>query len=131
MHALPVRHRRAGDQAGAEQVGPQHGHHQRLIAGLAVADGERARRVRMEFDHALEELHLSLDDIQELLAGFGRRAEADEIDRMARVQGSPISLSALKPPMPGPWPARGSTTTTGRLRGSVATPGGGMMRESE
>ncbi len=27
---------------------------------------------------------------------------------------TPISLSALKPPMPGPWPARGSTTTKGR-----------------
>ena len=30
---------------------------------------------------------------------------------------TPISLSALKPPMPGPWPARGSTTTNGPARG--------------
>ncbi len=43
---------------------------------------------------------------------------------------SPISLLALKPPMPGPCPARGSTTTTGRLRSSIATPGGGRMRDS-
>ena len=70
VHALPVRHRRAGDQAGPEQVRPQHGHHQRLVARLAVADGERTRRVRMEFDHALEEAHLPLDDVQELLAGL-------------------------------------------------------------
>ena len=41
----------------------------------------------MELDHALEKSHLSLDDIQELLARFGRRAEADEIDRMAGVEG--------------------------------------------
>ena len=42
----------------------------------------------------------------------------------------PISLSALKPPLPGPWPARGSITTTGRLRGSVATPAGAAMRNN-
>ena len=87
VHALPVRHRRACDQAGPEQVRPQDGHHEGLIAGLAVADGKRTRRVRMELDHALEEAHLSLDDIQELLAGRRRRPEADEIDRMARIQG--------------------------------------------
>ena len=42
---------------------------------------------------------------------------------------TPISLSALKPPIPGPWPARGSTTTNGRLRWSTVTPGGGMIRD--
>ena len=41
----------------------------------------------MEFDHALEEPHLSLDDVEELLAGCGHRPEADEIDRMARIEG--------------------------------------------
>jgi hypothetical protein len=41
----------------------------------------------MEFDHALEESHLSLDDIQELLARLGRRTEADEIDWMAGIEG--------------------------------------------
>ena len=41
----------------------------------------------MELDHALEKSHLSLDDIQELLARLGRRAEADEIDRMAGIEG--------------------------------------------
>ena len=87
MHALPVRHRRARNQAGSEQVRPQHGDHQCLVARLAVTDGERTRRVRMELDHALEEFHLSLDDVEELLAGRGHRAEADEIDRMARIQG--------------------------------------------
>ena len=73
VHALPVRHRRARDQARPEQVGPQHGHHQRLIARLAVADGKRTRRVGVELDHPLEELHLSLDDVEELLAGRRRR----------------------------------------------------------
>ena len=41
----------------------------------------------MEFDHALEEAHLPLDDVQKLLAGRGRRPEADEIDRMAGIEG--------------------------------------------
>ena len=76
VHALPVGHRRAGDQARSEQVGPQHGHHQRLVTRLAIADGERSGRVRMEFDHPLEELHLSLDDVQELLAGLRRRRQS-------------------------------------------------------
>src|SRR5208283_1417129 len=87
MHALPVRHGRARNQARPEQIRPQDGHHERLIAGLAVANGERARRLRMELDHALEESHLSLDDIQELLARLRRRPEADEVDRMAGVEG--------------------------------------------
>lgn len=86
-------------------------------------------RVGVKLDHPLEEFHLSLDDVEELLARRRLRTEADEINRMARVQASPISLSALKPPIPGPWPARGSTTTTGRLRGSDVLPGGGTMRE--
>ena len=38
---------------------------------------------------------------------------------------TPISLSALNPPMPGPCPARGSTTTNGRSFGSITTPAGG------
>ena len=58
-----------------------------LIACLAVADGERPRCVRMELDHALEELDLSFDDIKKLLAGCRDRAEADEIDRMTCVEG--------------------------------------------
>ena len=68
MHALPVRHWRARNQARPEQIRPQDGHHECLIAGLAIANGERARRLRMELDHTLEKAHLSLDDIQELLA---------------------------------------------------------------
>ena len=87
MHALPVRHRGARDQAWPEQVRPQHGHHQRLIARLAVADGKRTRCVGVKLDHPFEELHLSLDDIEELLAGRRLRAEADEINRMAGIQG--------------------------------------------
>lgn len=41
----------------------------------------------MELDDALEELHLSLDDVEELLARCRHRPEADEVDRMARIQG--------------------------------------------
>ena len=85
VHALPVRHRRARDQAWPEQVRPQHRHHQRLIAGLAVADGKRTRRIGVKLDHPFEELHLSLDDIEELLARCRLCAEADEINRMAGI----------------------------------------------
>jgi hypothetical protein len=41
----------------------------------------------VEFDHAFEEFDLSLDNVHELLAGRRRGAEANEIDRMARIQG--------------------------------------------
>src|SRR5208283_2498 len=37
VYALPVRHRRTRDEARPEQVRPQHGDHQSLIACLAVA----------------------------------------------------------------------------------------------
>jgi hypothetical protein len=41
----------------------------------------------MEFDHALEKAHLSLDNVEELLAGRRGRPEADEVDRMTRIEG--------------------------------------------
>lgn len=43
----------------------------------------------------------------------------------------PISLSTLKPPMPGPWPARGSITTNGRFMGSAGLSSGGRIRTSQ
>ena len=85
--ALPVGHRRADHEAGPEEVGPQHRHHQRLIARLTVADREWARRIGVQRHHALEERHLPLDDIEECLAGRRGRAEAEEIDRVALGQG--------------------------------------------
>ena len=51
-------------------------------------------------------------------------------DRRLAFIAAPISLSGLKPPMPGPWPARGSTTTKGRLAGSTGVPAPGTMRAS-
>ena len=84
----------------------------------------------MELYHALEKTHLSLDDIQELLAGRRRRPEADEVNRMACIQGIADLALRLETTNARPWPARGSTTTTGRFRGSIATPRGGTMRDS-
>ena len=40
------------------------------------------------------------------------------------MNATPISLSDLKPPIPGPCPARGSTTINGRSLGLISTPGG-------
>ena len=52
----------------------------------------------MQLGHALEELHLPLDDIQELLAWRRHRPEADEIDRMAGAQGLTDLALSLEPP---------------------------------
>ncbi len=41
----------------------------------------------MKLDDTLEELHLALDDVEELLARRRHRSEANEVDRMARIQG--------------------------------------------
>ena len=74
---------------------------------------------------------LSLDDVQELLSGCRRRPETDEVDRMACIQGIADLAFGLEAADAGrPWPARGSTTTTGRLRRSITTPSGGAMRDS-
>jgi len=43
---------------------------------------------------------------------------------------TPTSESNLKPPMPGPWPARGSTTTTGRSAGLTGMLVGGSRCSS-
>ena len=59
----------------------------------------------MQLDHSLEKLHLSLDDVQELLAGRRRRAETNEIDRMARIQG--IADLALRLEATNAWPLAG------------------------
>ena len=50
----------------------------------------------MKFSHALKEAHLSLDDVKELLARFGRRAKTNEIDRMTRVEGISNFTPGLK-----------------------------------
>jgi hypothetical protein len=42
----------------------------------------------------------------------------------------PTWLDSFMPPIPGPWPARGSKITNGRLFGSVPTPRSGLMRSS-
>ena len=56
----------------------------------------------MELDHALEEFHLSLDDIKELLARFRRRPETDEIDRMAGIEGVADLALRFEPADAGP-----------------------------
>ena len=79
-----------------------------MTAGLAVGFG-------VELDHALEEGGFGVRNVLDRLARYRVREEADEIAGMTGPMATPISLSALKPPMPGPWPARGSTMTKGRF----------------
>ncbi len=51
----------------------------------------------MEFNHALEESDLPLDDVEELLPGCRNRTEADEVDRMARIEGVADLALRLEP----------------------------------
>ena len=89
-------------------------------AGLAVADDAGlAVGLGVAGDHRLEEDRLGAGDVLDGLAGHRVGQEADEVAGWPAFIATPISLSALKPPMPGPWPARGSTTTKGRFRGSI------------
>ena len=62
-------------------------------------------RVGVKLDHPLEEFHLSLDDVEELLAGRRLRAEADEINRMARIQG--IADLTVRLEAADAWPLAG------------------------
>ncbi len=76
----------------------------------------------MEFDDALKEPHLSFDDIKELLAGDGDRAEADKIDRMTCVEGIADLAFGSEPPTLVPDCCQQSTTTTGRFCGIESRP---------
>ena len=59
---------------------------------------------------------LRAGDVLDGLARHGLWQEADEVAGVARLERYPyFTLSALKPPIPGPCPARGSITTKGRL----------------
>src|SRR5262249_4139868 len=84
VHALPIRHRRTGDHAQAKQIGAQRSHHQRLIASLAVADDERARRLGLHFHHPLEDFTRTFDDVGALCPALRFGGKSDKIDRVAR-----------------------------------------------
>ena len=59
----------------------------------------------MELDDPLEERHLSLDDIQELLAGRRRRPEPNKVNRMACVQS--VADFAFRLETANAWPLAG------------------------
>ena len=62
--------------------------------------------------------------------GIGGMKHDSEIG-VALKAGHPCYFVGFSPePMPGPWPARGSKTINGRLRGSIAVHSGGTMRTS-
>ena len=76
----------------------------------------------MQRDDLLEEHRLGVHDVFDGLARHRLGREADEVAGWPARIATPSSLSALKPPMPGPCPARGSTTTNGRFSGSTVIP---------
>ena len=65
----------------------------------------------MEFDDALEEAYLPLDNVQKLLTGYGRRRKADEIDGMARFESVADFALGLEAADARPLAGRGSITT--------------------
>ena len=72
MHTCPVGQRRAGNDDGAEQIGPDGREHHDRPSRLAVADHRRfAVSERMERDHALQESGLRVGDVFNRLAGQG------------------------------------------------------------
>ena len=70
MHARPVGERRAGNDDGTEQLGPDGREHHDRPSRLAVADHRRfAVSERMERNHALQESGLRMGDVFNRLAG--------------------------------------------------------------
>ena len=121
--AGPIGKRRAGDNDRAEQLRRDRGKHHDRPTRLAVADHAGLTvGIGVQLDNSFEEGRLGAGDILDGLTGHGVGQEA--------LSATPISLSALKPPMPGPCPARGSTMTNGRSFGSIVTPSGGTIRTS-
>ena len=66
-------------------------------------------------------------DVHQGLARDWLRVEPDEVDRVAGPEGEADLGIELEPSDPGPCPARGSTTTTGRFVESIARPSGGRI----
>jgi hypothetical protein len=84
----------------------------------------------MQLAHVAHELRLGFADVEQRLARLRGRVERDEVDLMPAAQTTPTCDSSLSPPIPGPWPARGSMRMYGRFAGSIAVPAGGTIRSS-
>ena len=88
LDAGPVGQRRARNDDGAEQVGPDGGDQQHRPAGLAVPDhAGLALGPGVQFDHLLQERDLGVDDVFDRLPRHGVGGEADEIAGMAGAHG--------------------------------------------
>ena len=84
-----------------------------MTNGLPSASGCSSFTLRMNATSAAQ-----TDSI--VWPGTGCGIEHHEVAGVPGLSAMPISLSILKPPMPGPCPARGSITTNGRFFGSAA-----------
>ena len=127
-HSCPIRQRRSREHNRTREVWICRGHHHDLPAGLAIPDDCRLTvGVWMAGDHCFDESCLGPANVFHGLAGHRLRHEADEIAGVTAARATPISLSFFMPPIPGPWPARGSTTMSGLAVGSVRVPGGGLI----
>ena len=83
--AGPVRQRRAGQDDGAEQLGPDGGGHHDLPAGLAVADhGRLAVGIGVQLDHLAQKGRLGAHHV---LHGLPRHRVGREADEVARMPG--------------------------------------------
>jgi hypothetical protein len=84
----------------------------------------------VKFDNALEEAHLPLDDVKELLAGHRRRREADKIDGMASPERIPYLALSFEAADAGSLPGPRVYDNYRTFCGSTTMSGGGIMRES-
>ena len=129
-NACPVGQRRSRHHDRAHQVRRDRRRHHGLPACLAIGDDDRlALGLGMATGDLFDESRLGAADVLDRLARHRLGREADEVAGWPARSATPISLSGFMPPIPGPWPARGSTTTTGGFAGSIAAPSGGTMRD--
>src|SRR5262249_48001634 len=102
-HPGPIGERRARNDDRPEQLGPLGGDHHHRPACLAIADHRRlAVGFRMKSDDALEERCLSRNNVFYGLARNRLGEEADEIARMACLEGSADLALGLEAAYPRP-----------------------------
>jgi len=65
----------------------------------------------MQLAHLVHELALGFGDVEQGLPGSGCGKNITKYTGWPSRSATPTCESSLKPPMPGPWPARGSMIT--------------------
>ena len=100
-----------------------------MPSGLAIPEYQRFRDgVGLQLDHLFQEHGKCVRYILDRLTLQGVHREADEVDRMFRLEGLTNLAHRLESPDAWPLAGRGSITTTGALVLSITVPAGGTTR---